>query len=92
MSRTKKSKQAVIFHEKVSSRRTVDGVVHCSLSPLPMEEWNKPVKSVDYVSLSDKLSDLIESCESGKKDETDDYTRGYDEGYINALKYVRSLV
>lgn len=88
-------KRAILIHGKVSKTRNNKGDIDCTVSPIPMKEWNKNgAPKVAHRSFISKLNEIIDSAEetvSFHEADLDDYDRGYDEGYLAGLNYAKAL-
>lgn len=88
-------KHAILFHERVTKTRKNKGDIDCTVSPIPIKEWNKDgTPKVAYRFFIDKLDEIIDSVEediSRHEDGLDDYDRGYDEGYLAGVNYAKAL-
>lgn len=88
-------KHAILFHERVSKTRKNKGDIDCTMSPIPMKEWNKDgapkVAHRSFISKLDEIIDSVEETVSCHEADLDDYDRGYDEGYLAGLNYAKAL-
>lgn len=87
-------KHAILFHGRVTKTRKNKGDIDCTVSPIPIKEWNKDgTPKVAYRSFINKLDEIIDSVEESVscQADLDDYDRGYDEGYLAGLNYAKAL-
>lgn len=88
-----KLKPAVKFHERaIQEGVTKNGVVVCSTTPLPVEEWKDSGKpKMAYRSFIDRLNESIETMERDIEKysadlEYSDSDLSYDQGYLAGLQ------